>query len=254
MYELITVAFSHFCEKARWVLDRNRVPYREHRYMPMFHFPAAIRANLSAGAGRADRASTRFSTPILHGDGVHLADSSAIVRHIEPALFDHPEAAELDQRFGEELGPHSRRVGYWFCLGDPELIFGLADRNVGVLQARFFRATFPLGRRFLARRLAVDESGYLRSAERTRRIADEVGERLSDGRRYLCGDEFSAADLSFAALFAPGILPGPEDFGAALPAFEALPEDAQRLITELREHPAGVFAKRMFREERWPKA
>ncbi|MEZ4340912.1 MAG: hypothetical protein R3B82_30175, partial [Sandaracinaceae bacterium] len=64
MYELVTIAFSHYCEKARWALDLRRVPYRERRYLPAMHLLATRRALRGTGAGRADRHSSRFSTPI----------------------------------------------------------------------------------------------------------------------------------------------------------------------------------------------
>lgn len=191
MYELITIAFSHYCEKARWVLDRNRVPYRERRYMPAFHLRATRRALEGTDVGRADKASSRFSTPILVGGEAPIADSSEIVRHIEPTLLEDPEAERWDRYFGDELGPHTRRVVYWFCLKQPSLLFELADRNVGVAQAWLFRAVFPLGARRLKRALNIDLDSYQRSVAIIRRIIDEVGELLRDGRPYLLGDAFT---------------------------------------------------------------
>ena len=208
-YELITIAFSHYCEKARWVLDRNAVAYRERKYMPTMHFGATLRADLFAKVGRSDRASTRFSTPVLRGRGVHLADSSDIMRHIEPELYALDDAAELDAYYGDHLGPHTRRIVYYFALQNPAVLYELADANVSRRQALVFRAIFPIGKQILMRGLAIDEAAFLRSRDKTRRIADEVEARLRDGRRFLCGDRFSAADLAFAALFAPAILPGP---------------------------------------------
>ena len=34
---LITIPISHFCEKARWALDRTGVPYREERHVQLVH-------------------------------------------------------------------------------------------------------------------------------------------------------------------------------------------------------------------------
>src|SRR5262245_10770617 len=36
--KLITIPFSHYCEKARWALDRVGVAYKEHGHLPMFHY------------------------------------------------------------------------------------------------------------------------------------------------------------------------------------------------------------------------
>src|ERR1700728_3679182 len=41
---LITIPISHYCEKARWALDRVGLPYREERHVQGIHQLAARRA------------------------------------------------------------------------------------------------------------------------------------------------------------------------------------------------------------------
>ncbi|HBQ15232.1 MAG TPA: hypothetical protein DEF51_30285 [Myxococcales bacterium] len=77
-------------------------------------------------------------------------------------------------------------------------------------------------------------------------IADEVATRLADGRPYLTGDAFTAADLTFAALFSPVILPGPDRYGATLPPLELFSHEGRATVERYRAHPAGQFAARMF--------
>jgi len=71
---------------------------------------------------------------------------------------------------------------------------------------------------------------------------------LEDGRPYLCGEAFTAADLAFAALAAPVVLP--REYGVPLPAVEELPPDMAAAVRAFRAHPAGAFACRLFAEER----
>jgi glutathione S-transferase len=35
---LITIPISHYCEKARWALDRSLLAYREVRHVQVFHY------------------------------------------------------------------------------------------------------------------------------------------------------------------------------------------------------------------------
>src|SRR5438270_1541709 len=66
-YVLITIPISHYCEKARWALDRAGVAYREEPHLPLFHYTGTFRA----GGGR--------TVPVLVTDDGVLADSTDIV-------------------------------------------------------------------------------------------------------------------------------------------------------------------------------
>ena len=90
-----------------------------------------------------------------------------------------------------------------------------------------------------------------RAVESERRVDatfDRVAERLADGRPYLCGERFTAADLAFAAL--AGAVLMPPQWRVPLPQPDELPPVAAAKVRELREHPAGQFALRMFEQER----
>ena len=39
MRRLITIPMSHYCEKARWALDRLGLRYVEERHLQVFHYP-----------------------------------------------------------------------------------------------------------------------------------------------------------------------------------------------------------------------
>ena len=39
---LLTMPISHYCEKVRWALDRQALPYREEGHAPLFHILAAL--------------------------------------------------------------------------------------------------------------------------------------------------------------------------------------------------------------------
>jgi glutathione S-transferase len=102
--------------------------------------------------------------------------------------------------------------------------------------------------RTIDRYLDVSPATAAKSEEAVRTVFDQVAQRLEDGRAYLCGDRFTAADLTFASLAAPMLMP--PEYGVPLPQPEELPTDMAATIRELRAHPAGTHALAMFREER----
>jgi glutathione S-transferase len=83
---------------------------------------------------------------------------------------------------------------------------------------------------------------------RVRRELDEVAELLADGRTYLCGERFSAADLTFAALAAAAIIP--PGYGTPLPQIDQLSGPVAAIVRSFREHPAGAYALELFRTHR----
>jgi glutathione S-transferase len=56
------------------------------------------------------------------------------------------------------------------------------------------------------------------------------------------------SDIAFAVAAAPVVLPA--SYGGPIPTFEEMPPEVQALITDMRGHPAGAFALRIYQEER----
>ena len=204
--------------------------------------------------GAADRASSRYSTPVLIlSDGRILTDSTDIVRFAagpDDALFPNTEVTELVDHYGDRLGPYTRLLAYWHLGRHRGMIEQLAADNVGRREAWVFKRIVPLAGSQLTRALNLTQSGHDRALSRLRQELDDAASRL-EHRDYLCGNRFTAADLTFASLVAPALCLTPEQgFGAVLPELASLDDEAQALIGEVRTHPAGQFALRMFAEER----
>jgi glutathione S-transferase len=255
---LITLAFSHYNEKARWALDWCGVPYRERRYLPGFSQLAVFAATRGHG-GRADKVSSKLSTPVLLlADGTALHDSTDIARYASATLardapgplFADPEVATWVDRFGTELGPYTRLSAYYHALRAPDAMSHLASANVGAAQALAFRALAPLGKRWLATKLRITPERADQARARVERELDHVEAHLR-GRRYLVGDAFTAADLTFAALMAPVLLvTRAEGYGASFPDAAELMPDARELVTDFRARPAGQFVLGIYARHR----
>jgi len=254
--KLVTIRFSHFNEKARWALDRFGVPYDEEGWLPGFHVYGVLKLAPRHGLGRRDAHATRFGTPVMvTPEGQCVRDSSAIVRYVSDryagpgdGLYPTAEVADLEASFSD-LGAHTRRFAYFYLLDDRAGLGRVAEANAP-RQAAWFKRVLPVVTTMIARGLRVTPAGAARSLEKLRATMDAVSERI-DGRRYLVGDRFTAADLAFACMTAPLLLPRPEEgYGAVFPPLEETPAAFADVARAMRETPAGRFALRMFREER----
>jgi len=246
---LITIPISHYCEKARWALDWAGVGYRERAHLQIFHWVAVRRA----GGGK--------TAPVLvcgdraFAESAEILDEADALAPPERRLFpaDPDAAAEvraLERDFDERLGPHGRRWMYDSLRGSREIAVAYNCTGVPAWQRRVFPFVYPTAMRVIDRYLEISPASVAESLATVHAVFDEVAGRLADGREYLCGDRFGAADLTFAALAASVLVP--PEYGVPLPQPEELPAPMAATIGELREHPAGAFALRLYREERRP--
>lgn len=74
---------------------------------------------------------------------------------------------------------------------------------------------------------------------------------LADGRPFICGNKFTAADLTFAALAGPLLCP--VGYGTYLVPREELPSELAEVTLSLRETLAGKHILRMYETERYRK-
>ncbi|MET0404094.1 MAG: glutathione S-transferase N-terminal domain-containing protein, partial [Cystobacter sp.] len=104
---------SHYCEKARWILDAKALPYGTRELLPGRH--ARVTKHLTRGRSH--------SVPVLEDRGTILGDSTDIALYLEQAYPSAPRLVptagperervlELEAYFDEVAGPHTRRWVY----------------------------------------------------------------------------------------------------------------------------------------------
>jgi glutathione S-transferase len=243
---LITMPHSHYAEKARWALDYLALPYVERPQLPLFH-------------RFATRPHRGTSVPVLVHGGRTWTDSSAILMWADGAagggvLFPRDEVVRndvlmLEDHFDKGLGPHTRRWGYAQLLGRRDIIATMVTRSVPREQARWAPLVMPMFMPLVKRAFNITPETTVRSRERVDAVFEEVGRRLADGRPFLAGERFSAADLTFAALSAPVLLP------PQCPAYPPVPEMPAAMrdgVERWRATAAGRFGLAMY--ARWRRA
>ncbi len=241
---LITISVSHYCEKARWALTKLQIPFVEEAHMPPFHQFATGRVG-----GK--------STPVLVTDAGAFTDSTDILKYLDsiaPAnakLYptdpeQRRQVEELQDLFDSQLGPAIRCWGYFLSMNDYHFMQSGWCQGVPSVERVLFPVVFPLMRNIVRQSYNITPESAANAYEQIKSIFEQVSELLADGRTYLVGDKFSAADLTFAALAAPAVRP-PEHPIKRSP-LQKLPPQLASEMSALRETPAGAFVLRLYRE------
>ena len=243
---LVILQPSHFCEKARWALHRYGIEVDVDVQAPGFHSLA------SKGKG---------STPcLIFPDGDFKDDSTIILHWIDgqtkphvPKLFPEDCAKEVAAecaRLDSGLGPDSRSIIYAHALDSVAIRRSLTS-GVPLWQAvllDYFGAWYAI-KGVMRDRMKISLENGEKAMERVREEFQRIGKLLEDGREFLLGNKFTAADLTFAALSLPvlGVA-----YGDAPPF--ANPDEKPRALKdvslELRATAAGAFALRIWEQHR----
>jgi glutathione S-transferase len=251
-HTLVTMPFSHFCEKARWSLEAAKVPFIEDGHCPLLH-RIAVR-----------RIGGRGSVPLLAVEGGPVLDDSPLIvqyadaqapregKLLPPPGRARDEAVAFERQLDVDFAPHVRRLIYFHVLPRRDQALELFRVDVPKMELMVARAIFPVTRMVMRRVMRISEEGTRRSQAAVRSMFDTVGERLRDGRPFLLGDRFGALDIAFASFAAPMVLP-PEHPKVRV-TLESIAAPLAEEIRTLRLHPAGLFALRLYRQVRAPTA
>jgi glutathione S-transferase len=256
---LITIAASHYCEKARWGLDlleedeESPYYYTEDGHPPGFHAFQTVPATRDGGS----------ATPlVVLPDGRCLMRSDVILRELCPFLYPseiREKVAALERDMGGRLGAASRLYGY-HCLLNPsrEYYPAIAEHlclNTCKVERKLFAAILDKGiDEALCELMKINDENAAACKDVLLQVFQEVSDRLeANGGEYIMDAPdkkygFTAADLTFAALAYPYMWP-PE-----LSRFyidpSRLPPDYVEVAKQLQATRAGQHVLRMYAQHR----
>jgi glutathione S-transferase len=268
---LITIPVSHYCEKTRWALTRFQIPFVEERHMPPFHRFATrqlVKPSRSEDRPETERnmsSINRFigqqtggqSVPILITPAETLKNSDEILRYVDamaphelklyPTNPEHRQQVEnLVESFDAVLGPAVRLWVYAYIMERPHLVQPLWCEGVPWFERLLFPILFPWMRSTVLQMYTISEATSFSAHESICKTFETVENLLADGRTYLIGDHFSAADLTFATLAAGVIMPA--GYGVKFPELSELPIAMATNIQRFRQTVAGKFVFRLYQE------
>jgi glutathione S-transferase len=246
-FRLITIPISHYCEKVRWALTKQKISFVEEAHMPPFHLLAT-----SSVGGK--------STPVLVTDDGTFTDSTDILKYLDtissadvkifptnPELRKQAEA--LEELFDEKLGTATRRWGYSYLLNNRKIIKNAWSNGVPFFEAMLFPVMYPVVKSIIPKKYDITATSGKQAHIEIQELFEQVNQMLADGRKYLVGDILSIADITFAALAAPVI--APPQHPKSRNNQQELPGQILSEIEQLRETVAGKFALRLYATERF---
>jgi glutathione S-transferase len=243
---------SHYCEKARWLLDAKGLAYNLVNLMPGAH--RRLTRRLAGGSG---------SVPVLVDGATALGDSTEIALYLErtyptPPLLpaagpERDRVLELEAYFDEVAGIHVRRWAYGHIIDGGA---NLGDMMFGAYPApqRWLgRAAIPLIKIVLKRqyrifppKVAESQVKFLEGLDRLER------EIQGDPARYLVGSSLTIADITAASLYSPLITTENSPYPARPDS------ETPKAIAEMRKavlaRPAGQWLLRRYQQDRFRSA
>lgn len=250
---LIILLPSSGCDLGRWILAHYGVEYRERPHAPIFH----VLALKAWGAGKddyplyveADRKTkiTNVRKLAEHFDGAAAEDKKLFPNpKAEPELADQMEAAL--EYYHTHLSNRVVFWSYWNFLKYKSLAWPSMTTKVPFHEKLICWLAFPVIRSLMYAGLKLDQSVADEALKSIYAGFDHYDAMLSDGRPYLSGERMTYADIGVAASLAPMILA--QGYHGMLPNHAKCPVFMQKIYTELRQRPTGLFIQRLYDEHR----
>ena len=233
---------SHYCEKARWMLDFKHLEYDVRNL-----FPGAHRL-LSWWRAHGT------TVPLLKDGKEWIGDSTEMAFWLDARYPQHPllpndplkrgKVAMLEE-MADEGGAHLRRWLYGEILDQDAVMNVMLDSYAWAVPVKEY--LWPFLQQGIRRLYRVTPEKTPKALENMLAVMTRLEQTLVDnGGRYLVGEQLTLADIAAASLFAPLLaIPGTpwESFTIRSPVFQQVYEDTLR-------RPFGRWILRLYAEER----
>lgn len=237
-------------EIARWVLDWNDVLYKDEPHAPYLSNQVF---NALTGEKRA------ANSPVLINTDALVYTTGSIVQYLEQRaisskkllpddLQKKQEVLELYKLFTGSFEENVTKYFYSRLLPNPQFAQALIRQRIPRHERYRYKEKFDTLSAALTTELKLSESSPEERLDEIKKVFNQVDRILSDGRRYLAGEKLTLADIAFASVAAPLVLP--EECGGAMSTMSQVPDDYRRDINAFRTTAAGQFVMLLYQEER----
>ncbi len=237
-------------EIARWILDHNGILYKDQPHMPYISMEVINKLTAQPSLG---------NSPALVMTDTLLYEADSIVRYYELRCAPHLRLIPKDSTeqlvlnlyklFTRDLNDLVQKYMYAQLLPAPKLARSVFNQRAPLGEKLRWRLFYPILRNKLSKDLNLSFNTAAERLFEIKKIFAQVDALLADGRRYLGGgDKITIADIAFAAVAAPMILP--EEFGGVIAHIQQVPDDYRKDVIDLRTTAAGQFILRVYQEDR----
>lgn len=245
MRTLYQFPLSHFCEKARWLLDYKELDFVAHNLIPGVH-----RAFSQLKTGQN-------TLPILKDHEDWIADSTQIALYLDDKYPEHgllrydpklrEQALEINE-IGNELGIYVRRWVLAHIMSESDESLEIMIGEKGYLR-KFSKFSKPIMKKLVANGYKVNSEKVEIASTRINEMMTQLNEILIDNHgRYLVGDRLGLADISICSMLAPLLelsgTPWEREYS------EPVSETYHQFKNTLLEMPLGQYVKRIYETER----
>ena len=236
---------SHYCEKARWLLDHKELDFVAQNLIPGVH-----RAFSQLKTGQNN-------LPILKDGESFIAGSTQIALYLDNVYPEHAllrpdkdlrkNALNIDQ-LANELGLHVRRWGLALTLSISDEPIEIMIGEKGYLR-RFEKFSRPILKTLVSKNYQLNTEKVAESKMTMDAIISELNQRLIENHgRYMVGSRLGLADISVCSMLSP------------LLEFNATPWENEQNETQSDEFleyknyllslPLGQYVQRIYATER----
>lgn len=227
---LLVLPPSHYCERARWALDRLSIAYDE------------VALAVGPHLWLARRHAPRPHLPILVVGATAIQGSDAILGWLR---LDG-SAPAIESRLVQRTGVLVRRLLYAATLSEPDAdLRAVLFDGVSPRQRRIADLLWPVTRRAMIHGMQAQPHLLPSLLAELEAELDWI-DRERAGCRYLVGVQFGRADLTAASLLAPLARPA-----VACPLYRTrLSRRAEALLDHLYMHPTLEWVRTIYQQHR----
>ncbi len=261
--QLVTIAFSHYNDLARWTLQVSKIDFDEYGYAPGAHVLPALSVRVG---GEKKEISTSSKVESIRGGKGRNSSATAVPLMVMPdktVLRDSWEIAEyatgqtLDPKLKDildnRLGPQGRSFAYSVCLNPAQrelwdkLVYQISGPIYSTIWRFYAGDTITKG---MIKEFATDDEDLMRGVVgRLKETFDQVGEFLPDDG-YIGGASPNLSDFAVASLASAAVIPKGYCGGAFDSIFSKILENASESEKQdrnhFRDHKVGKHCELMY--------